>query len=171
MADAPGVINREKLAALLMMTPRNLSRLVADGWIQKTEDDKYTVVGGVQGHIRYMRDTARRGMTSTSDQELKSERSATLRLKREHLQGNLIELEEHRALFAEFAGTIRVMLAQLPAEITRDQGERTRIEAICDRTLADLAARFEQSARDLAAYRSTAEAGATPEPGRVGQEE
>ena len=61
MKDEAGVVASETAAKLLMMSERHLRRLVADGWVTKTADDKYTVVGCVQGYIRYLKDEARRG--------------------------------------------------------------------------------------------------------------
>lgn len=54
-----GQISAAVAAKLVMVTDRHLRRLVAEGWIRKTDDGQYTLVGVVQGDINCLKDEQR----------------------------------------------------------------------------------------------------------------
>lgn len=126
MSDPANTVPAATLAKLLMMTERHLRRLVSDGWIQKTPDDKYTVVGGVQGYIRFLKDEARRGMGSGSEAKtymseakarLAKEQADNMELKNAQLRDELIPANEVKHTWSQWATDIRAAFLALPSRI------------------------------------------------------
>lgn len=77
------------IAKLLMMTPRRVQQLTADGVIPKTDRGRYEVVGAVQGYIKYLQD---RAITGGGDIDYASEKSRLTRA-----QADLAEIDVARA--------------------------------------------------------------------------
>lgn len=77
------------IAKLLMMTPRHVQKLTADGVIPKTERGRYEVVAAVQGYIKYLKD---RAITGNGDIDYTAEKSRLTRA-----QADLAEIEVARS--------------------------------------------------------------------------
>nr|DAV41215.1 MAG TPA: DNA packaging protein [Caudoviricetes sp.] len=77
------------IAKLLMMTPRRVQQLTADGVIPRTERGRYEIAPAVQGYIKYLQD---RAITGNGDIDYASEKSRLTRA-----QADLAEIEVARA--------------------------------------------------------------------------
>lgn len=137
--SAEGVISRDTAAKLLMLTPRHLSRLVSDGWIKKTDSDKFTVVGCVQGYISYLKDETRRNSQKSSQSKAAGARAREIELRIAQREGELIEADAACAAMMTLAGTVRSSLDGLPARFTRDLRERDRLRKEIDDILEGVA--------------------------------
>jgi hypothetical protein len=138
-------------AKLVKVSTRRLQQLVAEGWIKKTAAGGYTVVGTIHGYIDYLKDEARRGMRSTAEAQLQTERAKILRLKREKLARTLMLVEEHQAIMDESCGIFRIGLGALPSRLSDIPEERRRIEDHCDQILNDVSDLFQKAADELEA--------------------
>jgi len=122
------VLSSADAAALLTVTPEWLRRLTKDGWIKKLGKDRYRVIDVVQGHIRYMKDEARRASKTASATRVQDARASQIELAVAREQRDLIEIEDVQAVLSETLGTLRSELSGLPAACTRDLGLREVIE-------------------------------------------
>lgn len=77
------------IAKLLMMTPRRVQQLTADGVIPRTERGRYELAPAVQGYIKYLQD---RAITGNGDIDYASEKSRLTRA-----QADLAEIDVARA--------------------------------------------------------------------------
>ena len=101
-AKAAGAISAQQLAALLMLTPRRLQQLAAQGIVQRGEADRdeYILTDSVQGYIRFLRDRsdAPEGEGGDGLRELKSRliKAQTEKLEQQIAQesGELVSAKE-----------------------------------------------------------------------------
>lgn len=150
MADEGGIISAPVAAQLLMMTPQRLRQLVGEGYIPKPKaKDKYSLVGCVQGYIRFLKDQERRGQKVQAEGRLKDVRTREVELRIAERENRLIDTEEHEAVLAEILGIINSGLSGFPARITRDMPLRQKIETELDDLLKRAADRCEQRCKEL----------------------
>lgn len=146
-----GVVTAEILSKLLMLSDRHLRQLVADGWIAKNPDGKYTTVGGVQGYIRYLKDEARRGMATTAKSRTNDARAKEIELRIAVQERKLVNLDETLTLVDDIAGVLRAELEGLAAGVTRDRELRHRIEERIEGAFSRSAKRLKEHAAALRA--------------------
>lgn len=149
MSEEAGVVTAETAAKLLMLTDRHLRRLVADGWVQKTPEGRYTIVGSVQGYIRYLKDEARRGSKSAANNRTADARAREIELRISQKERVLIPLAHALETTDHVIGLMRSELDGLPARMTRDRELRYRIEEAIDGILKRASQRLAQEASDL----------------------
>lgn len=154
MSEREGVIKAETAAKLLMITDRHLRRLVADGWIKKS-DDKFTVVGCVQGYINYLKDENRRGSQSAAKNRTSDARAREIELRIARQERKLIPFEEASAAMQIAIGAVRAELEGAAANITRDRELRNRIQDAHDGILKRASERI---GREVAALRTGGDA-------------
>ena len=171
MADETGVVSAETAAKLLMMSDRHLRQLVADGWIQKNGDSKYTVVGAVQGYIRYLKDEARRGMGNQAKNRTSDARAREIELRISKQERTLIPIEDAIASIQFAVGAVRAELEGAAASITRDRELRNRIQDTHDGILKRATQRIEREADALRSGNYSAAAVEEDDAGPMGEEE
>lgn len=150
MSAEAGIISRETAAKLLLITPRHLARLVADGWIKKTSDDKYTVVSCVQGYVAYLKDETRRNSKSAAASHLDQMRAREVELRIAAREKELLPLDEVVASMDIIAVTFRQALDGFPARFTRDPELKARLRTATDEVLNTVADTLEAQAKKLA---------------------
>ena len=171
MTDAAGIVSAETLAKLLKITTRHLRNLVADGWIKKTREGKYTVVAGVHGFIDYKDDQISRGSQLAAKNRTGDARAREIELRIAQRERTLIPLDEAVAAMQVVAGALRAEMEGAAANITRDRELRNRIQDVHDGILKRSSERIE---REAAALRSGGNADAPveeDEPGGMGEGE
>lgn len=151
MSEQAGTVKAEMLAKFLMISPRHLQRLVADGWVQKDPSDRYTVVGGVQGYIRYLKDENRRGSQAAGKNRTADARAREIELRIQKAERTVIPFDEAVASMNFAMGAMRAEMEGTAANITRDRELRHRIQDAHDGILKRAAERI---ARECAALRS-----------------
>ena len=148
-----GTISLDVAAKLLMLTPQRVNQLVREGFIPKASHGRYTVVGVVQGYIRFLKDEERRTSKSSADSRLKDIKAKREELRLARDERELILLAD--ALFAidEVAGAVALEVNNVPARFTRDLDERERLQAEIDDALHKVADRVARSAAALTSGR------------------
>lgn len=169
MSDQGGFIKAETAAKLLMITQRHLTRLVADGWIKKT-DGKFTVVGTVQGFIHYKNDENRRNSQKSASSKAADARAREIELRIARQERQLIPLEEAVASMNFAVGAMRAELEGSAANITRDRELRNRIQDAHDGILKRASQRVEREAAALRRGSNAAAAVGEDDSGSMGGE-
>jgi len=148
-----GFITLDTAAKLVMLTPRRVQQLAADGYISR-KDGKYTIVGVVQGYIRYLQEEDRRTAKSAAESRVRDRRADEIELRILEKQGTL--LEESRAealgLVDVVIGGLKADLYAIPARTTTDIGLRRKIEEEIDNALGEAAKRAKDCAAGVGAY-------------------
>jgi hypothetical protein len=142
-----GTISTATLAKLLMLTPRSVNRLAADGHIPRATPKTFALAPAVQAYIKYLQ-ADRKNQTQTAAANRVAEARALeieRRLAREDRL--IITLEESMLHGDTLIGMFLASLSSLPARITRNLPERRRIELIIDQERQRLADEFDRMAR------------------------
>lgn len=167
MSTETGVITRETAAKLLMLTPRHIARLVADGWIKKSADDRYTVVGCVQGYIGYLKDESRRNSQRSAVTEKDAARTREIELRIAMRERTLVGVDEAQVVCDAVIGAVRAEVDGLPARMRRDRALREELQKLLDGILIRAADRLDQEMRALRQGVAPSEAVEEDEPGPV----
>ena len=141
-------ISTARVAKLLGVTPVRVRQLVTEGYIEKAGRDRIVIEVAVQGYLRFRNEADRRSSKSASASRVQDARAREIDLKVAEREGRLIDVVEHRDLFAECFGTLKAGLAGVPARLTRDMSFRRKIEQEIDDVLRQCADRFEQASAD-----------------------
>jgi hypothetical protein len=154
-----------------MLTPQRVNQLVREGWIEKGGRNGYTIVGAVQGYIRFLKDEQRRASKSAALSRVQDARAREIELRTAREEHLLIETAEAIGVVDEIVGGLRSEVAGVPARLTRDVDLRRKIEAELDDVFRRAADRFEQKARDLRSSGEAVAPVAEDDAGSVGSEE
>ena len=117
MAD---LIAAEALANLLLLTPRRVRQLTAEGVIPKTERGRYDLEPAVQGYIRYLK---RGGDASQGDQynvaraRLTTSKADIEELKRQKMEGELVPVYQVVPVWTFAMAALRSRLLSIPSKI------------------------------------------------------
>jgi uncharacterized small protein (DUF1192 family) len=167
----PGRITLQTAAKLLMITPRHLQRLAAEGWIDKPARGQYATVSVVQGYIRWLKDQNDRISQAASKNSARDARAREIELRIAEKQGSLISVDEHLAVIDEIIGTIRSEIDGLPARLTRDRDMRRSIEEELDAVLNRASRRLAETATGFGTRGAAASALATDDARPLGGRE
>lgn len=166
-AKREGEIEVGVAARLIMVTPRRIQQLAAEGWIKKP----YTIVSVVQGYIRFLQDEQRKGSRTTEDNAVKAERARKLRLENDATEHITVLTEDAIAALDAIVGPLKSELAGVAPRVTDDIPLRRRIEDAIDAVLGELAKRFGKAGADLRSGRDALGADAPDDAEQLGQEE
>lgn len=125
-----GVYGADVIAKLLEITPRRLQQLAKDGYIPKASRGKYSLVGAVQGYVRFLRAAQTRAKTEPDDDEGKmtprdrlAHYNAELKLRELQIQdGELYVAHEHDRAVSRVFKAVAAGLETLPDVLERDAG-------------------------------------------------
>ena len=149
--DSGKVASKEVACRLLMLTPRRVEQLAAEGWFQKDGRGRYPIVPLVQGYIRFLKDEARRSSKSAAASRVQDSRAREIDLRVARQEHRLINIDEHDAVVDELIGMFTTALNGLPAQVTRDPDERRKIAKACNETRQRLATRAAERSTELRA--------------------
>lgn len=143
MAENANTIPPEVAAALIMVTPDWINKLVKQGFITRVGRGQYSLQNVVQGYIRYLKDDARQNTKSASASRVQDMRVEEAQLRMDERRGILKQqaLEAALALVDEVLGRLRSDLYAIPARVTTDLGLRRKVEVALDAALNDAAGR------------------------------
>lgn len=159
-AEAPGQgasgqpansISVDTLAKLLMMTPHRVRQLERAGWIQKAGYGLYSIVEGVQGYIRFLKDETKRSSQSAAAARVQEARAKEIELRTAREENRLVELEEALSFVDGVIGVLKSEIYGIPARVTRDLELRRRMVTELDDIFRRTADRYEQDTRSLRA--------------------
>lgn len=143
------ILSTAQAAELLEITAERVRQLVKSGHIEKRGKDQIPLLSAVRGYIRFLKEDERRSSKSASASRVQDSRAREIDLKVAEREGRLVDVVEHRDIFAEVFGTLKAGLAGVPARVTRDMDHRRKLETEIDDILRQAADRFEQASRDL----------------------
>jgi hypothetical protein len=166
-----GTISAENAAKLLMITDRHLRRLVADGWIKKTADGNYTLLGCVQGRIRHLEHQAKENSKAASQNLAHKARAEQIELQIAEKKRSLISQQEAQDVIVAIAGRVRASYAGLAAQFTRDLAQRAHAEKIVNAELQSLSRAFAAAAESLRSGKSDPASLTGYDAGSVGEDE
>jgi hypothetical protein len=162
---AEGEIDAENAARLVLMTDRHLRRLVEDGWVKKSPTGKYTLIGTVQGVLRYKDDQISRLSKKTQGAHALDARARMIELNIAEKSKNLCSVEELRDTVDYVVGQLKYELTGVPSGSTRDKEVRAKIEHGIETALTRAADRLEQAMGDIKAGREIGSPIAEDDPG------
>jgi phage terminase Nu1 subunit (DNA packaging protein) len=115
----PPKISTSDLSALLGVTERAITRLVAKGILRKDSFGTFDVVDVVQAFIQHREASVAerygKGAFGEARAELYVERGRIARIQRQELEGQLIPAGEARAAFSTVFGMLRAMMLAVPS--------------------------------------------------------
>lgn len=145
-------LNTMGMAALLGMKKTWLFELTKSGVIPKEATGTYDPTAAVHAYVEHLKDQRNKEKpdTPSSLDTVRELKAKELEVKLALKERELIELDEAIGLLEEVTGLFNAYLSGLPAEISRNQEERERVDAIIQQGKQRLSDRFEQAADSLA---------------------
>lgn len=140
-------------AALLMVTERWIRDLQKKGYVPKADRGMVSLVGAVQGYIKWLKDEERRTSKSAAASRVQDARAREIEIRIAKEEGRLVELEEAESVFAEIIGAYRSELSGIPAALTRDLDFRAKIEKLHNDAIDRCRRRFAEACEALRAGR------------------
>lgn len=148
-ATGGDLIPLETAARLLMISAERVRQLIKDGYIPRPVPGRTTLVGAVQGYIRFRDDADRRATKSAAATRVSDARAAEIEMRVAERRRELIPREEAEAANAYVVGLINEELNGLPARLTRDVPTRRKYELEIDGSKARVAKALADAAEHL----------------------
>ena len=131
-----------------MISAERVRQLQKAGYIPRATRGKVSLVGAVQGYLRFRNDEERRTSRTAADTRVKALRAEQIALEIAREEGSLIDLLEHQAILEEVTAAFREGVAALPARISRDPKKR-EIEADIEAVFNVISDKLAQAAEQL----------------------
>lgn len=128
-SDQGELITLEVAGRLLMVGPERIRQLNKAGYIPIPKRGHTTIVGAVQGYVRFLKEDARKHTKSQAASRAVDARASEIELRVAERRRELIPTEESMAAMELIVGEVNKQLTGLPARITRDVALRRKIEA------------------------------------------
>lgn len=128
--DPNALITLEQAGAMLGVTAERIRVLIKDGFIAKPARGRVTVSGAAKGYARYWQDKATDQTRSSASSRVSDARAAEIEQRIAMRNRDLAPIDELEEAFDFVVGVCVEGWSALPAMITRDMEERTRIEGI-----------------------------------------
>lgn len=123
------LITLEVASRLLMIGPERIRQLSKAGYIPIPKRGFTTIVGAVQGYIRFLKEDARKETRSAAASRAVDARADEIQLKIAERKRELIPREDAILAMDLVVGEVNKVFTGLPARITRDLRLRREIEA------------------------------------------
>jgi hypothetical protein len=143
MADDPdqgpggGLVPLSALTKLLMISDERIYQLVRDGSIPKApRKGFYSLVGAVQGYIRFLKDEQRTSTRVAADSGVKKARELEIMQRVRERSNQLIEGSVAAEALDDVVSVIVTELDGLPARFTRDVKVRKQLQVKIDEVRA-----------------------------------
>lgn len=126
-APKPQALDQAAAGKLLMLTDRHVRRLIREGWIAK----ELSIVGVVQGYIRYRDDLDKRRQQTAGKTESLKLKNDQERLKLKVAEGEYVDVALAMSAFGDVVGALRADLEAVPARAAgRDREQRRKLEVL-----------------------------------------
>lgn len=130
MADASGdLITLDVAGRLLMIGPERIRQLNKSGYIPIPKRGFTTIVGAVQGYIRFLKDEDRKQSQTGAAERARDARAREIEQKIAERDRKLIPIEDAEFAMDTLVGAVSKELDGQAARITRDMALRRLIEA------------------------------------------
>lgn len=128
-AQQGDLITLEVAGRLLMIGAERIRQLSKMGYIPIPTRGRTTIVGAVQGYIRFLKDDARKDTRTQADSRVRDARAAEIELRIAEKRRELIPVEDATAALDMLAGKVKEEMNGIAARVTRDMVLRRKIEA------------------------------------------
>jgi len=142
--SSPGTITAGQAARLLMLTPRRLRQLAADGHIPSAVRGRYPLAAVITGYLRFLRESIERAAENNAGAGLASAKEREIRLRLAQREATLIDATDAEAFHSFSSSLYRKELAGLGASVSRDP----IIANLIDQQLASALDRFDSRFAD-----------------------
>ena len=130
MADASGdLITLDVAGRLLMIGPERIRQLNKAGYIPIPKRGFTTIVGAVQGYIRFLKDEDRKATATGAAERARDARAREIEQKIAERDRRLIPVEDAEFAMDTLVGVVNREMDGMAARITRDMVLRRQIEA------------------------------------------
>ncbi|ORE90534.1 hypothetical protein ATO13_22551 [Stappia sp. 22II-S9-Z10] len=130
------------LAQLIGVTPRQIQIVAKEGYYAAERRGQWPLVASVRGYVRYLHDQIAGAQKSTHENRLRDAKAKEIEVRTARVDRTVIDLAEAQEIFDEITGAYLASLEGLPARLTRNVRERTRIQQIFDTERQRLADNF-----------------------------
>lgn len=127
-AEGATIVSTAVMCQLLMLSRQRIDQLVRDGYMKRHAPGQFSLVDGVQGYIRFLRDETRRQNVSAADSRVRDARAKDIEVRTLQRLGRLVPLEVYEEMIESVAGVVRSEFAGLAATCSRDLTLRRIIE-------------------------------------------
>lgn len=142
--NEPGTITVAQAAKLLMVTPRRLRQLAADGHIPSAVRGRYPLAAVITGYLRFLKASIERSADNPGA-GLASAKEKEIRLRLAQREATLIDATDAEA-FHSFSGRLyRDVLSGLGKSVSRDPIIAGQIDAALSSALGRFDARFAEA--------------------------
>lgn len=139
-------ISGKEFSCLLNVSPRRISQLAAEGYLEKLGRDRYVPCIANYADLRAAAAAKARG-GSAQTEIVDREKARRLRRINDVAERVLIPIDETLDALAAILGPVQAELATIPVHATDDPRIRFKIEATIDVIMNNLAARFAAHAK------------------------
>jgi len=115
-----GTVTAGQAARLLMLTPRRLRQLAADGHIPAAVKGRYPLAPTVRGYLAFLRESIERAAENNAGAGLASAKEKEIRLRLRQREAQLIDAEDAEAFHRFSSDLHRAKLAGLGKAVSRD---------------------------------------------------
>lgn len=131
MSDAAGgdLITLDVAGRLLMIGPERIRQLNKAGYVPIPKRGFTTIVGAVQGYIRFLKDEDRKATQTGAAERARDARAREIEQKIAERDRRLIPIEDAEFAMDTLVGVVNREMDGMGARITRDMGLRRMIEA------------------------------------------
>ncbi|GHB34026.1 hypothetical protein GCM10007094_23790 [Pseudovibrio japonicus] len=143
------MVGSAEMAKCLGVTTRRLGQLVSEGVLRKEGRGKFPLAFNVKAFIDFKVQSEVSGLAPSSADKLAQTREQALLRKMAREDREIIAMEEAMEALEDVTGEFLTTMSTLPAQITRDLEERSRIEKICDGERKRLAKSFVKTTQAL----------------------
>lgn len=140
-----GTVTAGQAARLLMLTPRRLRQLAADGHIPAAVKGRYPLAGLVRGYTRFLRESIERAAENNAGAGLASAKEKEIRLRLRQREAELIDADDAEAFHAFSSRLYRDELASVGKTVSRDPILAGQINAALTAALSRFDARFAEA--------------------------
>jgi hypothetical protein len=169
LIDFEAEISSGTAAQALGLSSERVNQLKREG-IFGNSLDRLTLKSVLNGYHALLQADRKRTSKTLQESQLMAARRQKVELETAQMSGELIHLDEALEISEQIVSKVRVGLAGLPSQVTRNPVERHRISILCGRILADIAAAAGERGKALEALLDASGAGRDDAAGRVGGE-
>lgn len=142
--NEPGTITVAQASKLLMVTPRRLRQLAAEGHIPSATKGRYPLAGVVRGYLAFLKESVERSAENPGA-GLASAKEKETRLRLRQREAQIVDAVDVERFHSFSAGLYRRELAGLGKSVTRDPILAGQIDAALSSALDRFNARFAEA--------------------------
>jgi hypothetical protein len=148
LIDPRNSVTASELSGWLGLTRQRVGQLADEGVLQR-DGTGFPLKASIRAYCSWQRTDARRADKAADEALLNAARLRSIELKNLKTDGQLIDIDEHDAIFDEAFGMLKAELIGLAARVSREQPLRQKIETEVDGALNRCAARFEERSKEM----------------------